>query len=86
MLDLNLNGTGGHEMLKIVKTSEKTCIIPIVIITTSTAPKDIEFCYQNGAAGYINKPVNSDKFSKSLQILMDYWFEAVVLPDSIPEL
>ncbi len=85
LLDLNLNETGGHETLKIVKTGEKTCIIPVIVVTTSTAPKDIEFCYQNGAAGYINKPVNFDNFSKSLQILMDYWFEAVILPDSIPE-
>jgi len=85
LLDLNLNETGGHETLKIVKTGEKTCIIPVIVVTTSTAPKDIEFCYRNGAAGYINKPVNFDKFSKSLHILMDYWFEAVVLPDSIPE-
>lgn len=81
LLDLNLNGTGGHETLKIIKTGEITCIVPIVIITTSTAPKDIEFCYRNGAAGYINKPVNFEKFSRSLQILMEYWFEAVFVPD-----
>ena len=79
-LDLNLNGTSGHETLRMIKTDEKLCIIPVVVVTTSTDPKDIQFCYCNGASGYINKPVNFEKFSRSLQILMDYWFEAVMLP------
>ena len=79
-LDLNLNGTSGHDTLRIIKTDEKLCIIPVVVVTTSTDPKDIQFCYCNGASGYINKPVNFEKFSRSLQILMDYWFEAVMLP------
>ncbi len=79
-LDLNLSGTSGHETLRIIKTDQKLCIIPVVVVTTSTDPKDIQFCYRNGASGYINKPVNFEKFSRSLEILMDYWFEAVMLP------
>lgn len=79
LLDLNLNGTGGHETLKIIKKDEKSCIIPVIILTTSTDPKDIEFCYRHGAAGYFHKPVNFEKFGRSLQILMDYWLEAVIL-------
>ncbi len=79
LLDLNLNGTGGHETLKIIKKDEKYCIIPIIVLTTSTDPKDVEFCYRNGASGYFHKPVNFEKFGRSLQILMDYWLEAVIL-------
>ena len=80
LLDLNLSGTSGHDTLKTIKADEKLCIIPVVAVTTSTDPKDIEFCYCNGASGYVNKPVNFEKFSKSLQILLDYWLEAVLLP------
>jgi CheY-like chemotaxis protein len=80
LLDLNLSGSSGHDTLKIIKTDAKLRIIPVVVLTTSTDPKDVEFCYFNGTSGYINKPVNFEKFSKSLKILMDYWFEAVLLP------
>jgi len=79
LLDLNLNGTDGHETLKTIKEDEKWCLIPVIILTTSTDPKDIEFCYRNGTAGYFHKPVNFEKFGRSLQILMDYWLYAVIL-------
>lgn len=80
LLDLNLSGTSGHETLRTIKTDVKLCIIPVVVVTTSTDPKDIEYCYRNGASGYVNKPVNFEKFSNSLKILMNYWFESVLLP------
>ncbi len=80
LLDLNLSGLSGHETLKIIKTDERLCIIPVVIVTTSSDPKDVKFCFCNGASGYINKPVNFEKFAESVQILTDYWFKALVLP------
>lgn len=80
LLDLNLQGTSGHEMLRTIKENDKMRVIPVIVMTTSSAPRDIEFCYRHGAAGYVAKPVNLNKFTRSLQMLMDYWFEAVILP------
>lgn len=79
LLDLNLNGTGGHDTLKTIKNDPNWCMIPVIILTTSIDPKDIEFCYRNGASGYFHKPVNFEKFGRSLQVMMDYWLEAVIL-------
>ncbi len=80
LLDLNLSGLGGLEILKVLKADDRVRLVPIVVITTSSDPKDINSCYRHGASGYVNKPVNFEKFSKAVHILMDYWFQAVILP------
>lgn len=82
LLDLNLPGTDGREVLQHIKQSNQLSAIPVVILTTSSNPKDLEFCYSNGANSYLLKPMSLKKFQRSIQILIDYWFEAVTLLDS----
>jgi CheY-like chemotaxis protein len=82
LLDLNLPGTDGREFLKEIKDNLDLKTIPLIVLTTTANPKDVETCYRNGANSYILKPVNLDKFSKSLQLLLDYWFEVTTLPTS----
>jgi CheY-like chemotaxis protein len=55
LLDLNLPGTDGREVLEQLKQDQSFKEIPIVVFTTSSNPKDIEFCYKNGANGYLIK-------------------------------
>ena len=81
LLDLNLPGTDGREVLEQIKQDEALKTIPVVVFTTSSNPKDIESCYQKGVNGYIIKPIDVAKLRRTLQILIDYWFEAVVLPE-----
>ena len=80
LLDLNLPGTDGREVLTEVKKSEQLRNIPVIILTTSTAARDIEGCYQMGANSYVKKPVDLEGFMLSIQRLKDYWFEVVILP------
>lgn len=80
MLDLNLPGTDGREVLKEVKGDESLKVIPIVVLTTSSDERDIENCYQLGANSYIQKPVDLDGFVKSMSRMKDYWFEVVIVP------
>lgn len=82
LLDLNLPGTDGREVLQHVKSNPSLSAIPVVILTTSSNPKDLEFCYANGANSYLLKPMSLKKFQRSIQILIDYWFEAVTLLNS----
>ena len=79
LLDLNLPGTDGREVLQHAKQDPNLSAIPVVILTTSSNPKDLEFCYTNGANSYLLKPMSLKKFQRSIQILIDYWFEAVTL-------
>ena len=82
LLDLNLPGTDGREVLEQIKKDEELKTIPVVVFTTSSNPKDIEVCYRYGVNGYIVKPIDIKKLMKTLQVFIDYWFESVILPDA----
>jgi CheY-like chemotaxis protein len=80
LLDLNLPGTDGREVLAAVKADPALRPIPVVVLTTSTDERDIDRCYQAGANSYVNKPVDLEGFMRAIQGLKDYWFEIVILP------
>lgn len=80
LLDLNLPGTDGREVLRTCKADERFKPIPIIVLTTSSDPRDIHDCYQDGANSYVVKPVSVDGFVQALQRMQEYWFEVVVFP------
>ncbi|MFQ5651901.1 MAG: response regulator [bacterium] len=81
LLDLNLPGTDGREVLNEIKKDTDLRKIPVIVLTTSTDERDIEKCYEFGANTYIRKPVSFDGFLKAIQCLHDYWFEIAILPE-----
>jgi len=81
LLDLNLPGTDGREVLETVKKNAELKLIPIVVFTTSCNQKDIQFCYQQGVNNYILKPMGISALTETINILMRYWFEFSILPD-----
>lgn len=81
LLDLNLPGTDGREVLEQIKQDEDLKIIPVVVFTTSANPRDVDVCYRNGANGYIVKPININRFVEIMRVVIDYWFRAIILPD-----
>lgn len=83
LLDLNLPGTDGREVLEQIKQDEKLKTIPVIVFTTSSNPKDIETCYRFGVNSYILKPMNVNKSKEVMQLIIDYWFSVVVLPEEI---
>ena len=58
LLDLNLPGTDGREVLAQVKSDAQLRTIPVIVLTTSADERDIEGCYRAGANSYIQKPVS----------------------------
>ncbi|MBT7486624.1 MAG: response regulator, partial [Rhodospirillales bacterium] len=80
LLDLNLPGTDGREVLHDIKDNDSLKTIPVIVLTTSTDERDIEDCYSSGANSYMQKPVNLDGFMEAIQRLRDFWFKVVVLP------
>ncbi|MEH2268685.1 MAG: response regulator [Nostoc sp.] len=81
MLDLNLPGTDGREVLRRIKQDDSLNMIPVVVFTTSNNPKDIEVCYRYGVNSYIVKPINFAQLKRDIQMLVEYWFEVTTLPD-----
>lgn len=80
LLDLNLPGTDGRDVLERIKADPDLRKIPVVILTTSASPSDIQLCYREGASSYIIKPIRFDDFLKKVRTLKEYWFETVALP------
>jgi two-component system, response regulator len=80
MLDLNMPGIDGRQMLKTIKSDHRLKAIPVVVFTTSADERDIETCYRLGANTYIQKPVDFDGLIEALKCLRGYWFETAVLP------
>lgn len=79
LLDLNMPGTDGFEVLDTMKQDDDLRIIPVVILTTSSSDRDITACYKTGANSYIQKPVDMKGFVETIRRLKDYWFETVAL-------
>ena len=73
MLDLNLPGTDGRAVLARLKQDQEFTKIPIVVFTTSSAPGDIEYCYEQGANGYMVKPLGMPELKRMIQAFVDYW-------------
>jgi CheY-like chemotaxis protein len=80
LLDLNLPKKNGREVLAEIKADERLRRIPVVVLTTSSAEKDILEAYDLHANCYITKPVNLDQFSAVVRAIEEFWFMIVKLP------
>ena len=69
LLDLNLPELDGFQILEMIKGDDKTKLIPVIILTTTDNPKEVERGYSLGCNVYITKPVEYDAFSDSIRKL-----------------
>ncbi|WP_121357207.1 response regulator [Flavisolibacter nicotianae] len=79
-LDINLPKIDGMEILSIIKNDEQLKVIPVIMLTTSDAERDIMKSYYNHANCYITKPVDLDKFMSIIQTIKNFWINIVKLP------
>ena len=84
LLDLNLPGTDGREVLEQLKRDNRYKSIPVVIFSTSSNPQDIEFCYQKGANGYLVKPMGVNELQDLVKAFADYWLKTNTPPPGAP--
>lgn len=80
LLDLNLPGTDGLQVLEEIKGHAVLKQIPVVVLTTSSDERDVNACYLAGANSYVQKPVDFEGFRRAIDRLKSYWFEVVILP------
>lgn len=72
-LDLKMPKLSGIEVLKIIKSDDRTRRIPVVVLTSSNEDPDLQACYDLGANSYVVKPVEFDAFIKAVSDLGMYW-------------
>jgi len=73
LLDLRLPKVSGLDVLREIKTSNDLCTIPVVILTTSTAERDVVSAYAQHANSYLVKPVDFAAFTRLMHALGLYW-------------
>jgi CheY-like chemotaxis protein len=83
LLDLNMPKMDGREALKELKTHPQLRYIPIVVLTTSDADEDVLKTYDLGVSSFITKPVTFAALVEIMQTLSKYWFEVVLLPNTV---
>ncbi|MDF2548979.1 MAG: CheY-like receiver protein [Chlamydiales bacterium] len=81
LLDLNLPGTDGREVLAEIKKDQSLNSIPVIILTSSKDEKDINECYLKGANSYICKSFDHLTFYKMIEQVHHYWFQTTKLPN-----
>lgn len=80
VLDLNLPGCDGRDVLSDIKNDPELRAIPVIILTTSVAPTDVQHAYELHANAYIVKPVGLDAFAALILALEEFWLAKVQLP------
>jgi two-component system, response regulator len=80
LLDLNTPKDDGRDALRVIKQDQQLCGIPLVVLTTSTNPRDVVFCYANGTNAYHVKPVVHGDHLQVVEQILIYWLSRVVLP------
>ncbi|WP_339376718.1 response regulator [Chlorogloea sp. CCALA 695] len=80
LLDLNLPGMDGREVLAAVKSDPSLKLIPVVVLTTSADEHDVLRSYNLNANCYVTKPLDVHQFIQVVQLISTFWVAAVRLP------
>ncbi|WPL17308.1 Response regulator rcp1 [Thiorhodovibrio winogradskyi] len=81
LLDLNLPDGTGQELLLALRAAHGQALpVPVIVLTTSSNPRDVGEFYQLGVSGYLVKPLDRERFAAQMRVVVDYWLRTVRLP------
>jgi CheY-like chemotaxis protein len=80
LLDVNMPGMNGCEVLHQVKSDPQLRLIPVIMLSSSEALRDVNACYKEHANAYVNKPRDLDSALELLRDIDHFWADTVVLP------
>jgi two-component system, chemotaxis family, response regulator Rcp1 len=80
LLDLNMPKKDGREVLAEIKADRSLKLIPVVILTTSAAERDILNTYELNANCYVTKPIDLEQFICVVKLIEEFWLALVKLP------
>lgn len=80
LLDLNMPVLDGYQVLERMKADERTRRIPVIVLTTTSDPREVDRCYDLGCNVYVTKPVDYEQFSEAIRKL-GLFLSVVTIPD-----
>jgi CheY-like chemotaxis protein len=80
LLDLRLPNVSGFQVLEVMGSDQTARLIPVVVLTTSDRPEDINRSYAAGANAFVTKPVSYDQFIRKIQDIARFWAFTSELP------
>lgn len=72
-LDLQMPRLGGLEVLRRLRADERTCLLPVVVLSSSSEESDLTTCYQLGANSYVVKPGDFEAYERTILDMAGYW-------------
>ena len=73
LLDVNLDGMSGLQVLEKLREDDRTQLLPVILFSSSKEHEDVVAGYKRGANSYVAKPANFEKFSEAMRYLGWYW-------------
>jgi CheY-like chemotaxis protein len=83
LLDLNLNGMSGLDLLQEIKGDREICHLPVVVFTGSDSEADVAAAYARRANCYVAKPFDPARYQRVLELIREFWLGMAELPPSI---
>lgn len=80
LLDINMPRKNGFQVLIEIRSDPHLRHLPVVILSTSAAERDVASAYQSGAHGYVTKPMDVDELFQAIHGIQEYWFNTVRRP------
>jgi CheY-like chemotaxis protein len=80
LMDLNTPHGDGRSAVQQIHADDKLSAIPLVVLSTSASPRDVDFCYAHGANAFHVKPVSHAEHLLVVQSIFAYWLGSVLLP------
>jgi CheY-like chemotaxis protein len=77
---VNSAGMDGRQVLERLKADVALRSLPVIVLSTSANPRDVQSCYQLGVSAYLLKPVDLERFERMVRLFKEFWLEFVVLP------
>lgn len=80
MLDLNMPGVNGHEVLEWIRSDTALDTVPVIVLSSSVNQTDVERAYRLRANSYLRKPPDLDEFFTALDGVKAFWLKRAVIP------
>lgn len=81
LLDLNLPGKDGHDVLAEIRSDPDLATTPVVVLTSSLEAADVDGAYREGANAYVTKPTGLDGWLEAMTTIREFWLSLAVLPE-----